>query len=178
MQSPRIFSNQEARASVPAERAGELSSPADQDPLTRIPTRRAFVERPDAEVGRATRYGRELALVLCDLDGFKAVNDTLGHAAGDEALKRFATAAASSLRRADDVFRIGGDEFALLLAEATEEDAREVIDRVRARLGEMRVSFGVASCPSDATDASSLFRLADSALYEAKRSGSGVHFVA
>lgn len=176
LQALRIFANQAAAAIVSSERVRELRFLADHDPLTRLLNRRAFVERLDSEVARANRYARELALVLCDLDGFKSVNDTLGHPAGDEALKLFAKAARKSLRKADNVFRIGGDEFALLLAEATDADAREVIARVGERLEGTRVSFGVASCPGDATDAQTLFRLADQALYEAKRSGSGVAF--
>jgi len=177
LQALRIFANQAAAAIVLSERMRELRRLADHDPLTRLLNRRAFVERLEAEVARANRYGREFALVLCDLDGFKSVNDTLGHPAGDEALKMFAAAARQSLRRADDAFRIGGDEFALLLAEATDADARKVIERIGERLEGTRASFGVASCPADATDAQTLFRLADKALYEAKRSRSGVAFV-
>jgi diguanylate cyclase (GGDEF)-like protein len=93
---------------------------------------------------------------------------------------------AGSLRRADDAFRIGGDEFALLLAEASEADAQEVVARVTAaleatddeRLAGVRPSFGVASCPVDAVDAQLLFRLADEALYRAKRTGAGIAFAA
>jgi diguanylate cyclase (GGDEF)-like protein len=177
LQALRIFANQAATAIVSSERVRELRRLADHDPLTRLLNRRAFVERLETEVERATRYGRELALVLCDLDGFKSVNDTLGHPAGDEALKMFAAAARQSLRKADNAFRIGGDEFALLLAEATDEDARMVIERVAERLEGTRASFGIASCPADATDAQALFRLADNALYEAKRTGSGIAFV-
>ena len=122
--------------------------------------------------------------MLCDLDGFKGVNDSLGHPAGDSALQAFAKIVRKSLRKHDAAFRIGGDEFALLLAEASEADTREVIGRIQAkldrasdRLGGMRASFGVAECPADATDAQSLFRRADEALYEAKRAGTGIHFV-
>jgi len=156
----------------------ELRFLADHDPLTRLLNRRAFVVRLESEVARATRYERWFSLVLCDLDGFKHVNDTLGHSGGDDALQVFARAIGQALRKGDDGFRIGGDEFALLLAEATEDDARQVIDRVRDRLAEIQASFGVASCPADAHDAQSLFRLADEALYHAKRSGTGLHFVA
>ncbi len=87
-----------------------------------------------------------------------------------------------ALRRPDDAFRIGGDEFALLLAEATDEDAREVVLRTQGllagrddgRLAGVTASFGFASCPEDATEAQALFRLADEALYGAKRRGSGL----
>ena len=142
--------------------------------------------RLDGEVARATRYGRSFGLVVADLDRFKQLNDRYGHAAGDEALATFSTVLSQALRRSDDAFRIGGDEFAMLLAEADEEDAREVVRRVQRLLGsseeawlaEVTASFGCASCPDDATDAHTLFRLADEALYEAKRRGSGLHFVA
>ena len=94
-----------------------------------------------------------------------------------------------SLRKPDDAFRIGGDEFAVLLAEATEEDAQQVVTRVETFLEELAVdgepwaanlsaSFGCAACPEVATDAQTLFRLADEALYDAKRYGTVLRFVA
>jgi diguanylate cyclase (GGDEF)-like protein len=140
--------------------------------------RRAFVARLEGEVGRAMRYGRTFGLIVCDLDDFKELNDRLGHAAGDEALQVFARTLHSALRRGDEAFRIGGDEFALLLAEASDDDAREVVQRVNDQLVGMRASFGVASCPDHARDTQTLFRLADMALYEAKRNGTGLQFVA
>ena len=105
---------------------------------------------------------------------------------GDEALQLFAHVLHDALRRPDDAFRIGGDEFALLLAEATDDEAREVVNRVATLLAEtgderlagVRASFGIASCPEDARDPQTLFRLADEALYEAKRNGSGLQFAA
>jgi diguanylate cyclase (GGDEF)-like protein len=178
LQALRIFANQAAAAIVSAAQRQELRFLADHDPLTRLLNRRAFVERLDGEVARATRYGHSFGLVLCDLDGFKELNDTFGHPAGDGALRLFARTLKESLRKGDEAFRIGGDEFALLLAEASEEAAREVVHRVSEELADLRASFGVASCPANARDATSLFRLADTALYEAKRSGSGLQFVA
>ncbi len=178
LQALRIFANQAAAAIVSAERVRELSFLADHDPLTRLLNRRAFVERLEAEVARSRRYDREFALVVCDLDGFKGVNDRLGHTGGDDALQVFARSIEKAVRKGDDAFRIGGDEFALILAEATEAAARDVIDRVRDQMSGMRASFGVASCPGDASDAQALFRLADEALYQAKRSGTGLQFVA
>jgi diguanylate cyclase (GGDEF)-like protein len=174
----RAFANQAAGAVLAAQSVHELRFLADHDPLTRLLNRRAFVTRLDGEVARATRYGRSFALVLCDLDGFKALNDRLGHPAGDEALTGFARTLLRALRRGDEAFRIGGDEFALLVAEATEQDAREVVQRVAEQPGTFTASFGVALCPEHAADAQTLFRLADAALYHAKRSGSGLQFVA
>jgi diguanylate cyclase (GGDEF)-like protein len=83
-----------------------------------------------------------------------------------------------AVRKGDDAFRIGGDEFALVLAEVGEDEAREVIKRIADDVAGPRASFGIASCPEHARDAQTLFRLADEALYEAKRAGSGMQFVA
>jgi len=185
LQALRIFANQAAAAIVAAENVQELRFLADHDPLTRLLNRRAFIDRLESEVARAMRFGRVFGLVMCDLDGFKGVNDTLGHPAGDDVLEAFGKIVRKALRKHDAAFRIGGDEFAILIAEATEQDAREVIGRIQrkldrgadARLTGMRASFGVAECPTDATDAQMLFRRADEALYEAKRSGAGIVFV-
>src|SRR5213079_1754620 len=112
LQALRIFANQASAAVVASARLNEVRFLADHDSLTRLLNRRAFVERLDGEVARATRYGHRFALVLCDLDGFKELNDRFGHPAGDEALHRFARTLQSGLRKGDEAFRIGGDEFA------------------------------------------------------------------
>jgi diguanylate cyclase (GGDEF)-like protein len=189
LQALRIFANDAAAALVSGRHLGELRFLADHDPLTRLLNRRAFVNRLDGEVARATRYGRSFGLVFADLDDFKQLNDRHGHAAGDEALASFANVLVESLRKPDDAFRIGGDEFAMLLAEATEDDARSVVERVRRLLDEqaadgarwladVSASFGYATCPEHASDPHTLFRLADEAQYRAKRSGSGLGFAA
>jgi diguanylate cyclase (GGDEF)-like protein len=189
LQALRIFANAAAAALVSGRHLGELRFLAHHDPLTRLLNRRAFMSRLDGEVARAQRYGRPLGLVITDLDGFKQLNDRHGHAAGDEALVAFANVLVESLRKPDDAFRIGGDEFAVLLAEATEDDARLVVERVRALLdeqaaggarwlGDVSASFGYATCPEHASDPHTLFRLADEAQYEAKRSGSLLRFSA
>jgi diguanylate cyclase (GGDEF)-like protein len=189
LQALRIFANAAASALVSGRQLGELRFLADHDPLTRLLNRRAFMSRLDSEVARAQRYGRPLGLVITDLDGFKQLNDRYGHATGDEALVAFAHVLAASLRKPDDAFRIGGDEFAVLLAEATEDDARFVVERVKTLLdqqaeggapwlGDISASFGYATCPAHASDPQTLFRLADEAQYEAKRSGSGLGFAA
>ena len=189
LQALKIFANAATAALVSGRHLGELRFLADHDPLTRLLNRRAFMTRLDGEVARAQRYGRPLGLVITDLDGFKQLNDRHGHAAGDEALVTFANILAESLRKPDDAFRIGGDEFAVLLAEATEHDARFVVERVRAMLdqesacgarwlADLGASFGYATCPDDASDPKTLYRLADEAQYEAKRSGSRLGFVA
>jgi diguanylate cyclase (GGDEF)-like protein len=178
LQALRVFANQAAAAIVTSAHLRELRFLADHDPLTRLLNRRAFVERLEGEVARALRYDRTFGLIVCDLDDFKSLNDRLGHPAGDDALQTFGRTLQSALRRGDEAFRIGGDEFALLLAEATEDDAREVLRRVTDQLGDFSASFGVASCPDHARDTQTLFRLADMALYEAKRNGTGLQFVA
>ena len=189
LQALRIFANDASAALVSGRHLGELRFLANHDPLTRLLNRRAFVNRLEGEVARARRYGRSFGLVLADLDAFKQLNDHHGHAAGDEALAAFADILTESLRKPDDAFRIGGDEFAMLLTEATHDDARFVVSRINALLEHLSAgrerwltslssSFGFASCPADATDAQTLFSLADEALYDAKRSGSGLRFVA
>jgi diguanylate cyclase (GGDEF)-like protein len=178
LQALRVFANQAAAAVVAAANLNEVRFLADHDPLTRLANRRAFVDRLDGEVARASRYGHTFALVLCDLDGFKMLNDRLGHAAGDEALQQFAHALQLGLRSGDEAFRIGGDEFALLLAEASQTDARDVVGRLVAEIGALRASFGAASCPDDTKDPKALFRLADAALYDAKRAGTVLEFAA
>jgi diguanylate cyclase (GGDEF)-like protein len=189
LQALRIFANDAAAALVSGKHLGELRFLADHDPLTRLLNRRAFVTRLEGEVARAKRYGRSFGLVFADLDDFKQLNDRYGHATGDEALVAFASVLAESLRLPDDAFRIGGDEFAVILAEATDDDARRVVERVRMLLdrlavegkpwlAELSASFGCASCPEDATDPQTLFRLADEAQYDAKRNGTVLRFVA
>jgi diguanylate cyclase (GGDEF)-like protein len=177
LQALRVFANQATAAVLASQYVSELRFLADHDPLTRLLNRRAFVERLDGEVSRAVRYDRTFGLVLCDLDGFKELNDRYGHLSGDDALQRFGQILQEALRKGDEAFRIGGDEFAVLLAEATEDDARAVVGRVNEHLEDVRASFGVASCPEHAQDPQTLFRLADDALYEAKRDGSGLRFV-
>jgi diguanylate cyclase (GGDEF)-like protein len=188
LQALRIFANDAAAALVSGRHLGELRFLADHDPLTRLLNRRAFVTRLEGEVARVVRYDRSFGLVVADLDHFKQLNDRFGHASGDEALVAFANVLAESLRKPDDAFRIGGDEFAVLLAEATEEDTRQVVARVETLLeklaaggepwaAELSACFGCAACPEDADDPQTLFRLADEALYEAKRNGTVLRFV-
>jgi diguanylate cyclase (GGDEF)-like protein len=132
----------------------------------------------EQEVERARRYDRSLALVLCDLDHFKALNDTHGHPAGDEALRRLADVVTTGLRVGDSAFRIGGDEFALLLPEATEAEAEAAARRLAAAFGvaadpafaDLGITFGIATVPGDASESEALIRRADAALYERKRS--------
>jgi diguanylate cyclase (GGDEF)-like protein len=151
---------------------------ASTDPLTRLGNRRHFIERSTPELARADRHGERVALVMCDLDHFKSVNDRFGHARGDEVLRRFAAVLTRDRRGSDLVARWGGEEFVILLAEAEENEAQGLVERLRgateqADFGEgLRVtaSFGVAyRRPSESLDA--LVSRADGALCRAKSAG-------
>src|SRR4051794_40376498 len=146
-----------------------LASVSRADPLTGCLNRRGFEERIDAEIDGATRNGGTLALVVLDLDHFKAVNDTHGHAAGDELLRWTVTRAGETLRPMDSVGRLGGAEFAILVPGAGPAEARDVADRLRDALAErVDVSLGVAAFPLEGTDRDSLHRHADADLYASK----------
>jgi diguanylate cyclase (GGDEF)-like protein len=144
------------------------------DPLTGCLNRRGFEERVDAEVDAGRRSGRPFGLVLLDLDHFKAVNDTRGHAAGDDLLRWTLNRAGAVLRPMDAFGRIGGDEFAILVPGASLSDAREAADRVRAAVApRVSISAGAASFPANGSDRDALFRAADDELYRAKHVRAG-----
>jgi diguanylate cyclase (GGDEF)-like protein len=167
LQALRVFANQATTALYAAEQFEQMRFLADHDPLTNLLNRRSFVQRLDAEVARSRRYTRPLALVVFDLDELKTVNDTRGHAAGDEALKRVADALRATIRSGDNAFRIGGDEFAVILPEAEEHDARAAAQRIADEL-QLAASFGVAVCSGEC-EAGTLLREADDAMYRMKR---------
>ena len=141
------------------------------DALTGLLNRRSYEERLPVEVARATRFAWPLTLCLLDLDGFKAVNDTLGHPAGDEILRRVAALLDES-RLTDDAFRIGGDEFAILMPKTPREDAALAatrlcisISELEAAGGPLGASFGLAE---GLQDPAALHAAADSELLAAK----------
>ncbi|MFY9689877.1 MAG: GGDEF domain-containing protein [Candidatus Acidiferrales bacterium] len=159
----------------------KLQINAATDPLTGLYNRRLFDEYCDKELNRAKRYGQHLAIVILDLHRLKEVNDRHGHLRGDHILQLAATTLRRTLRAADFAFRIGGDEFALLLPQTDTEQAVTLCRRVRA-LYEAEVvplkievgvtlDFGVAVHPQDGDQKSDLLRTADERLYELKRSG-------
>jgi len=117
------------------------------DALTGLLNRRAYEERLPVEIARASRYAWPLSLCLFDLDGFKQINDTLGHPAGDKALRQVAALIDES-RLADDGFRIGGDEFALLMPKTCAEDAERAAARLSEAIGEIGMSDGSWGPPS------------------------------
>jgi diguanylate cyclase (GGDEF)-like protein/putative nucleotidyltransferase with HDIG domain len=147
----------------------ELSLVSRTDPLTESLNRRGFEERLDAELQESSRNGRPLSLLLLDLDDFKQVNDTLGHAAGDDLLRWVVQTARTTLRPFDQMGRLGGDEFAVLLPAAARHDAVDVGNRMRQALSErISVTIGVAAYPVDGADREELHRAADGELYAAK----------
>ncbi|MFC0082676.1 GGDEF domain-containing protein, partial [Aciditerrimonas ferrireducens] len=142
---------------------------ADEDPLTGVGNRRAFERAVAVAVADAARTSRTLGLLLVDLDGLKVVNDRLGHAAGDEALRRLAKALRAASRAGDAVFRVGGDEFAVLLDGAGPRAAEAVAARAQ-DLGAPAFSWGAARSEPDGTVAGpdgtrQVFEAADQDLY-------------
>jgi two-component system cell cycle response regulator len=159
----------------------DLAAASRRDPLTALPNRRAFDEDLAREAARAARSGAPLAVVVLDIDRFKAVNDTHGHAAGDAVLQAVATRAAGAIRAGDLLARLGGEEFGILLPGADLARAVDAAERIRAALAALPVeaagralpitaSFGCAAlAPGEPPHA--LVARADARLYEAKRDG-------
>ena len=154
-----------------------------KDEVTGLYNRRFFSLRLEEELSRYRRFNHPASVVLLDLDGFKAVNDDLGHNAGDATLRDIAQILMKHSRGINVVSRYGGDEFAVLLVETSKAGARLYADRIREVLVRydflhgktITASFGVASLPEDeAATAEDLFRAADEALYAAKRAGKNV----
>jgi len=173
------------------ENQASLLQRANTDGLTGLYNHRYFHERLGQEMKRALRYNHSLSLMMMDLDGFKAVNDTLGHPAGDTILRNFAKLLLSEIRDIDVPARYGGDEFAVILPETGVDEAREIAERVReavdrrphltdeplsADRGEygspsdwkITLSVGVAECPTHALQKDALVAAADIAMYHAK----------
>ena len=151
-----------------------------KDEVTGLYNRRFFSIRLEEEVSRYRRFNHPVSVVLLDLDGFKAVNDDLGHGAGDETLRAMAEILLKQSRGINVICRYGGDEFAVLLVETSKSGARLYADRIRYVLStwtfahgrRVTASFGIASLPEDvAPAAEELIRAADEALYAAKRAG-------
>ena len=143
------------------------------DPLCGLLNRRAFEEILDREIRLCRRHDRTLALVILDLDHFKAVNDRLGHPAGDAALRVVALTLVQRIRETDDAFRLGGDEFALLLRSCDATRAAEIAREIGAAVVEegLTLSAGVAACPQHGQTARRVVAAADAALYQAKEAG-------
>jgi diguanylate cyclase (GGDEF)-like protein len=158
---------------------GALHSTARTDPLTGMLNRRGFGERFELEVERAARSTEPFALLLGDIDHFKALNDVHGHIPGDEALAAIGSALREGCRTIDTAARIGGEEFALLLPGTGSDEGFEAAERLRLAVADLRgpgggpltISFGVVEHPVHGAGWSDLMRAADAALYEAKETG-------
>jgi len=156
---------------------------ATNDGLTGVYNRRSFDTIIAKEFERAIRYGRELSLLVIDIDHFKLVNDTFGHVAGDDVLKELASRLSSQLRSNDHLARYGGEEFVIILPETQMEMAHLLADRIRKHAGaqeyqvgsdlttQLTLSIGVSSFPDQAATLEELVQHADSALYKAKETG-------
>jgi diguanylate cyclase (GGDEF)-like protein len=157
----------------------EVSEKARIDELTGLLNRRSLDETITSEINRHDRYGGVFSLIILDLDSFKDFNDNYGHLAGDELLKEMGRVIKRSIRGADQAFRYGGDEFAILLPHTRHEAAERVAERVRRRIdsnvfGEYRpttASLGLTTWPASGKEATQVIASADEALYQAKRSG-------
>ena len=159
----------------------QLQSAATTDELTGLYNRRAMEERLEAEISRAQRHQLRTSIVLIDVDRFKAVNDTLGHAAGDRLLILVAELLRQQCRTLDAVGRLGGVEFLVILPMTTPDEAKAFVTRVQRRVGELErshpefgspsLSLGIAEAPRHGITLASLLAAADSALYKAKRGG-------
>ena len=168
-----LLSNEAARR--------ELELLANRDGLTGLINRRHFMLMAEAELQRAQRYGRPIAVALGDLDYFKRLNDTYGHGAGDAVLRTFAALLSDSVRQSDLVCRYGGEEFAFLFPESSVEQARILVERFRQRFADhdiqlpngllIRVTLSIGLADASHCPIEIALQRADYALYEAKRLG-------
>lgn len=174
----------QADAETAAQALDDIARTADLDALTQLPNRMLLLDRFGSAIAGAKRHGTRLGVLFLDIDNFKSINDTFGHAIGDEALKRVARCLTASVRAADTVSRHGGDEFLVLLTEVSHAaDAVRVADKVMALLGatapvgdqvlRVSVSIGISLFPDDGEDPVTLIERADAAMYRAKRHAPG-----
>ncbi|MBN2288479.1 MAG: sensor domain-containing diguanylate cyclase [Candidatus Glassbacteria bacterium] len=177
------LASQAAVAIVNARMMDHIRELADHDDLTGLYNHRYLIDRLAAETERVDRYQtKPLSLVIIDIDHFKKVNDTYGHQAGNEVLKKLAETLVKATRRVDVICRYGGEEFVILLPEITSSKARSYMERVRKNVEKLRVtldstvisitvSAGIADYPVSCADADKLIGCADRALYRAKSEG-------
>jgi diguanylate cyclase (GGDEF)-like protein len=159
----------------------ELRLIARTDFLTGALTRRAFIAELDRAWARFARQNEPAAVLLLDIDHFKTINDTLGHATGDRVLAAVAGCCSENIRAGDAFGRIGGEEFAILLANATADEALRTAERFRSAIASLEIaespavqvtaSIGVASLTTEVSSMDDWLARADAAMYEAKRGG-------
>lgn len=158
----------------------QLQTAANTDELTSLLNRRALEERLAAELARSSRHALDTSILLLDLDSFKLVNDTGGHAAGDELLRGVGRLLKEQCRQPDVVGRLGGDEFLLILPMTSPREAMVLVGRIQAGLSRLAplglghpvtVSIGVAAAPHHGSTVGSLMASADASMYKAKRAG-------
>jgi diguanylate cyclase (GGDEF)-like protein len=153
----------------------EVQELAATDALTRLANRMTFQDTLDSELARADREGGCVTLLMLDIDHFKRLNDTRGHQAGDEVLRRVAATLREQRRQYDTAARYGGEEFCLVMPGLKPEDAVVTAERVREAIAgngcEVTASLGIATYPRDAHSADSLVAAADTALYRSKHGG-------
>ncbi len=160
----------------------EVQHLAVTDSLTGLFNRRGFFQHGEIEIGRFQRYGHPLSIIMLDVDHFKSINDTYGHAFGDEVLKVLGHNCTAHVRQTDIVSRLGGDEFIILLPETGLETAYTIAKRIHECFGEnqfstpvgpiqLTASFGVTAAWKETKNLESLISRADQALYEAKQKG-------
>jgi len=168
--------------SMARDRVMEMSYLAQHDTLTDLPNRSMLRDRVTQAISLALRNDKQLAVLFLDLDGFKRINDSLGHAIGDKLLQSVATRLLSSVRRSDTVSRLGGDEFVILLPEVTHAadaaiSAAKILSCLREahNIGDQRItinaSIGISTFPEHGRDTETLIKNADTAMYHAKESG-------
>jgi diguanylate cyclase (GGDEF)-like protein len=171
--------NQVAVAVNHASLFAQIQQQALTDALTGCYNRRSFEMQLDREMKVSKRQHQPLSLIMLDLDRFKQLNDSVGHDAGDAALRKLADCFKQELRGVDSAARFGGDEFAVILPQAYMEGAMIVAERLRASIAEIQIpgfgnlsaSIGIATFPSHGTSRTDLVNAADAALYQAKRAG-------
>jgi diguanylate cyclase (GGDEF)-like protein len=149
------------------------------DSLTGLYVRRYFLIKLNEEIHRAERFDKIISVIMADLDNFKDINDTYGHAAGDRALEAISHFLQKNIRDVDTIARYGGEEFVMLIPDADQDAAFSLAERLREELAKVRlenmppitVSFGIASFPVDGQNVEDLIKKADAAMYAAKRNG-------
>jgi diguanylate cyclase (GGDEF)-like protein len=167
-----------------AEMVAQLQELAHKDDLTGLNNKRSLLAQLDSEISRSRRYGGELSCLMIDLDGFKPINDTFGHLAGDQVLRQLGDLFLSCCRDSDFIARYGGDEFTVVLPQTGAQGAACAAEKLRAKVKEhlfavdtgqhvsLSLSIGVVTCSEKTRlESSEILARADAALYCAKRAG-------